>query len=99
MPIDHAELAELIERAIERAVAVAVGQVGTNRARFLGIGEAAAHVGLSDESIRRLIAAGKLTPLRPVRGKVLLDRLELENYVLNSTSIPRTGRGMAKAAG
>ena len=44
--------------------------------RFLGVDQAAAFAGLSGDSIRRLIARGELTALRPLRGKVLIDRLE-----------------------
>lgn len=65
--------------------------------RFFGVADAAGLTGLSEESIRRLLSAGKLTPLRPLRGKILIDRRELENLVLTSTKTPRTGRGRPKA--
>lgn len=61
--------------------------------RFLTIETAALHVGLSISSIRRLLAAGRITALRPIRGRVLIDRLELEAFVLSSSNVPRTGRG------
>lgn len=64
--------------------------------RFLTIDAAATHSGLSPESIRRMISSGKLTPLRPVKGRVLLDRLELESVVRSSDSRPRTGRGIKR---
>jgi excisionase family DNA binding protein len=65
--------------------------------RFLGVADAAGLAGLSIESIRRLLAAGKLTALRPVRGKILIDRRELESMVLNSTATPKLGRGRARS--
>jgi excisionase family DNA binding protein len=61
--------------------------------RFLTVADAAVYTGLSQESIRRLLARGRLHALRPVRGRVLIDRHELEALVLTSTATPRTGRG------
>ena len=61
--------------------------------RFLSITSAAQWTDLSQESIRRLLASGKLQAHRPVRGKVLVDRVELESLVLSATSAPRKGRG------
>lgn len=64
----------------------------TNR-RFVSIPDAAAHTGLSTTSIRRLIASGKLSPLRPVRGKIVLDLRQLESVVSNAREVPKTSRG------
>jgi excisionase family DNA binding protein len=61
--------------------------------RFLSVERAATYTSLSPESIRRLLAAGKLTALRPVRGRVLIDRQQLESYVLAADTRTRTGRG------
>jgi excisionase family DNA binding protein len=61
--------------------------------RFLNVAGAAAHVGLSVRSIRNLLSAGKLVGYRPVRGRVLIDRMELEALVSSSTATPRVGRG------
>jgi len=63
-------------------------------ARFLTVQGAAEHSSLSPESIRRLISAGKLTALRPVRGRVLIDRRQLDSVVLSATQRPRRGRGI-----
>lgn len=76
--IDRAALSELLARAT---------------ARWLGIEEAAAYSSLSAVSIRRLISAGKLQPRRPLKGKLLVDRLELDNLISSSTATPRIGRG------
>jgi excisionase family DNA binding protein len=64
-------------------------------ARFRSVAGAASYTGLSTESIRRLIAAGKLVAYRPVRGRIVVDLRQLDALVLGSTSTPRTGRGRA----
>jgi hypothetical protein len=67
-------------------------------ARFLGIVGASRRANLSPESIRRLIAGGRLTAYRPVKGRVVIDVRELDAFVLGSTVTPRTGRGKTKQA-
>ena len=62
--------------------------------RFLSVQRAGEYTSLSDVSIRRLISSGKLTALRPCRGRVLLDRHQLDALVTSATTVPRTGRGM-----
>lgn len=61
--------------------------------RFLSVSSAARYCDLSEDSIRRIIERGDLTALRPVRGRVLIDRVELDAYMLSSTRQPRNGRG------
>jgi excisionase family DNA binding protein len=61
--------------------------------RFFGVEDAAVYTSLSAESIRRLLATGRLTALRPRRGRVLIDRRELDALVLGSTRRPTGGRG------
>jgi len=65
--------------------------------RFMGVRAAGAYVGVSAESIRRLIRAGTLTALRPVPGRVVIDRQELEQLVRNSDIRPPKGRGASTA--
>jgi hypothetical protein len=62
--------------------------------RFLNVDEAARHTGISVESVRRMLDSGKLTPLRPVKGRIVIDRGQLDSVVLNSDARPRTGRGL-----
>ena len=62
--------------------------------RFLSIASAAQFASLSEDSIRRLLERSALTAYRPVKGKVLIDRCELEQLILGSTTTPRTGRGI-----
>ena len=63
--------------------------------RFLTVANAAAYASLSPESVRRLLATGKLTALRPVRGRVVIDKRELDAVILGATKQPRGGRGAA----
>lgn len=46
--------------------------------RWLSVDAAARYTSLSQRSIRYLVAAGRLTPSRAVRGKLLIDRLQLD---------------------
>jgi hypothetical protein len=48
---------------------------------------------VSAGSICRLLAAGKLMAHRPVKGRVLIDRLALDSLVQGATTAVRTGRG------
>ena len=61
--------------------------------RFLTIRNAGKFADLSEETIRRLLASQKLTAHRPVRGRILIDRLELESLIKESVTNPRKGRG------
>jgi excisionase family DNA binding protein len=62
--------------------------------RWLTVEAAADYAGLSTESVRRLLAGGKLTAHRPVRGRILIDRRELDSLIESSTANPRSGRGL-----
>jgi hypothetical protein len=70
------------------------GLVDRRQQRFLTIEDAAIRSGLSQESIRRLLSSGKLTPLRPVRGRIVIDVNQLDSLILSSDSRPRKGRGL-----
>jgi excisionase family DNA binding protein len=61
--------------------------------RFLSVSDAAAYSGLSEDSVRRLLDVGRLTALRPVRGRIVVDRRQLDAFLLSSTSRPIGGRG------
>jgi len=56
--------------------------------RFLPVGDAARYAGVSVESIRRMLANGQLTQLRPVPGRVVVDREQLDSAIL-ATAQPR----------
>jgi hypothetical protein len=74
------------------AVLLAVKQQ-SDAPRFLSIEGGAGYCSVSAESIRKLISTGRLTALRPIKGRVLIDRFELDSVVLSSTQRPRSGRG------
>lgn len=64
--------------------------------KFLNLPTASAYAGISIVSLRRLISAGKLLALRPVKGRIVLDRQALEQFIGTSSATPRTGRGLNK---
>lgn len=61
--------------------------------RWLSVDDAAEYSGLGAKSIRRLLASGSLTAHRPIRGRVVIDREQLDNYIRTSTAEQRVGRG------
>jgi excisionase family DNA binding protein len=65
--------------------------------RFMTIERAAHYTDLSEKSMRRMISEGRLNAYRPVRGRILIDRHELDAAILGSGGQPRTGRGFAPA--
>jgi len=83
-------LASILQRLDDLAKATAVPPQ-----RFLSVRSAASYADLSDDSIRRLIERGDLVAYRPVRGKLLIDRQQLDNLILGSAR-PRltAGRGI-----
>ena len=62
--------------------------------RWLSIQGAATYASLSEASVRRLLSGGKLTAHRPCKGKVLVDRHQLDALVVSATARPRRGRGI-----
>jgi excisionase family DNA binding protein len=87
VPEDLDALAEALARKL-------ADQLATPAPRYLSVLQAARYAGLSADSIRNLLAGGKLKALRPVPGRVLIDRRELDAFILGSTSRPRRGRGI-----
>lgn len=61
--------------------------------KYFTIAGAAEYSSLSEESIRGFVDLGKLQAFRP-NGRLLIDRLELEQFVATSTKRPRKGRGI-----
>jgi excisionase family DNA binding protein len=98
MPDDVTERLDRIERTLRRLVFTAKKVrrlVSLQAARYIGIEDAAAYTGLCSRSIRRLLDRGELTALRPVAGKVLIDRREIDNLVLSAKHRAAGGRGLA----
>ena len=61
--------------------------------RFLSVKAAAIYTSLSEDSIRALIERRDLIAYRPLAGKVLIDREQLDRLIHGSTRTPRNGRG------
>jgi excisionase family DNA binding protein len=61
--------------------------------RWLTIKRAAEYSGLSAGTVRRMLSAGRLEAHRPARGRVLIDRMELDSVIAGATTAVRVGRG------
>lgn len=61
--------------------------------RFLSLASAARYCDLSEDSLRRLIERRDLTAHRPVRGKILIDRMQLDALILGAAGEVRGSRG------
>jgi excisionase family DNA binding protein len=92
-PIDLEALADAIVGRLAERVAETAAR------RYLTVQHAAEYADLSPDSIRALIASGRLTGLRPVGGRVLVDKRELDSLIQSSTRRPRQGRGIYDRAG
>jgi excisionase family DNA binding protein len=64
--------------------------------RWLTVQAASDHASLSTDSIRRLISSGKLAAHRPTRGRILIDRRQLDTLIEASTARLRSGRGVRR---
>src|SRR5689334_20804727 len=86
--------------ALAEAVAAKLAErlAALGQQRYMSVAHAAAYSDLSTDTIRSLIATGRLTGLRPVPGRVLIDRRELDSLLASSTRTPRTGRGRYERA-
>lgn len=63
--------------------------------RWLSVEAAAEYSSLSEKSIRNLVASGQIVPSRTVRGKLLIDRLQLDAALLAGCGRElRRGRGI-----
>ena len=69
---------------------------GRHWPEFASVQTAAKFTDLSPASIRRLLAAGKLTAHRPLKGSVRISIDELRELVTTATAVSRTGRGRQK---
>jgi hypothetical protein len=79
--------------AIERKIDNMSRAAGGRERRYESLRRAASGADLSVPSLRRLIDSGKLRAHRPVPGKILIDRRELEALIAASTVKRRGGRG------
>jgi excisionase family DNA binding protein len=56
----------------------------TTAQRYAAVAEVAAYTGLSEGTIRTLLATGALTTFRPVPGRILLDLHEVDRLIRKS---------------
>ncbi len=64
---------------------------------WLSVDAAARYCSLSPKSIRNLISAGRIVPSRAVRGKVLIDRQQLDAALIEGCGTRlRKGRGIRR---
>jgi hypothetical protein len=85
--LDIDALAEALAERLVQRVGAAVSR------RYFSVADAATYSGLSADSIRSLLSSGKLTGYRPVSGRVVIDRRELDSLIQASTRVPRRRRG------
>ncbi|OHB79745.1 MAG: hypothetical protein A2W31_04445 [Planctomycetes bacterium RBG_16_64_10] len=78
---------------IEELLRGLIEQQQQQRPAWLTVAGAAGYSSLSPVSIRRLISSGTLTAHRPARGRVLVNRGELDAVIRGATSTVRRGRG------
>ena len=83
---------------IEKQLASLFDHINQPAKRWLTVANAASYCDLSEESIRKMLDAGDLTAHRPgaVRGRILIDRKQLDAVISSSTSRPRVGRGLGR---
>jgi excisionase family DNA binding protein len=86
-PIDLDTLVDLLAKRLDARLGASARQ------RYLSVADAATYSGLSPDSVRSMLASGKLTGYRPVAGRVVIDRKELDALIQSSTRHPRRGRG------
>jgi excisionase family DNA binding protein len=92
-PIDPEALAAVVASRLAERLAELSAK------RYFSVLEAATYTGLSSDSVRSLLASGKLTGLRPVPGRVLIDRKEIDALMRSASRPPSRGRGIRPQEG
>ena len=64
----------------------------------LRITEAASLMGVSDDTVRRLVADGRLSAVHPVNGPMSIDGAELAQWLRERAKTPRLEGGVASSA-
>lgn len=71
-----------------------VDDQGTRWPEWMAVATAARYTDLSEASIRRLISSGVLRAHRVLRGKISIERRELDDVIRAATGVVRHGRGL-----
>jgi hypothetical protein len=86
-----------LESIAERLEEV-LARLGGTLPEYLSVGGAADYCSLCERSIRGAIAAGKLAVYRPVPGRLLIARRELDDWVRQARGARmRRGRGIRQS--
>jgi excisionase family DNA binding protein len=88
------DLDALADRLADRLARRLGGRSEAPPQRYLSVAQAAQYAGLSSDSVRALLSGGRLTALRPVAGRVLVDKRQLDALMSASTARPRRRRGV-----
>jgi excisionase family DNA binding protein len=95
-PTDPLDLDALADQIADRLAE----RVGAHRwPPYLSIKNGATYSSLSEDALRGLLSGGKLTAYRPVGGRVVISRAELDALIKSSTRQPRRRRGGYDRAG
>ena len=62
----------------------------SNEQKYLTLQGAVLHSGISEGGLRGLIRRGELTAYRPLRGRILIKRTELEKLILDAADAKST---------
>jgi excisionase family DNA binding protein len=76
-----------------RSMRTCADQVERAWPRWMTLRTSASYFDLSEATVRRLIASGRLRAHRPIRGRILIDRLDLDTVIASATTAVRIGRG------
>lgn len=87
---------EQLDAKLDRLIET-LGNHAAGERRWFGVEQAAEHMAISEESVRRLVSSGRLTAYRPVAGRLVLDRRQCDAVIMAATRRPATGRGRRKA--
>lgn len=91
----HEDLHSKLDVVLEQ-LSLVLANGPRNQERYLTVKQAAEYAKISDKSVRRLLNRGVVRPLKPVNGKITIDREELDRYIQSSDRHPRSGRGLSR---
>jgi hypothetical protein len=83
---------------LESKIDALADRLASAGSRWLSLADAARYAAMSEPSFRRLVAAGRVTAHRPLAGKIVIDKRQLDNLILSATTRPRSGRGRRRIA-
>jgi excisionase family DNA binding protein len=87
---------DLLERYGQRLAEMVADRLAdqANSTPWLSVGQAAEHLGITEQAIRSLLKRGDIPAYRP-NGRVFLDRAELDSWVRSGREAHQTRGGRA----